>query len=185
MVGVSEKVVSLMVENEIISSEDKEIYIYGLKQGFILLINIISTLFVGFVFNQSLETIFFLVTYIPLRIYAGGYHARTQLRCYISSIVLIIAVLLVIKYIPWTNFACLMISTISALIIFILSPVEDMNKPLDAAELKMYGEKTRMILVLECSMLILLMVFEIRSMAICVTVTLFIQSFMLILGKLK
>lgn len=79
-----------MVKNEIIPSDDREIYIYGLKQGFILLVNIFTTFVIGFAFNKTMETIIFLVTYIPLRIYAGGYHARTQMGCYICSVVLIV-----------------------------------------------------------------------------------------------
>ncbi len=183
MYGVCEKAAVLMVQNEIISSEDKEIYVYGLEQGFILLVNILTTLLIGFLFNKVLETIVFLVTYIPLRIYAGGYHARTQLRCYISSVVLIVSALLAIEFIPWTNFIVITISTISGLIIFILSPVEDMNKPLDTAEVKVYGKKARMILGLELVVLILLMVFGVENVAECVSTSLLVMSAMLILGK--
>ena len=81
MYGVCEKATDLMVRNEIISSEDREIYVYGLKQGLILLINILTTLLIGFAFNKTTETIVFLASYIPLRVYAGGYHARTQMGC--------------------------------------------------------------------------------------------------------
>lgn len=123
--------------------------------------------------------------YMPLRIYAGGYHARTQLRCYISSVVLIVAVLLAIEFIPWTNFIVITISIVSGLIIFILSPVEDMNKPLDAAEVKVYGKKTRIILGLELCALVLLVGFGMKIIVSCISVSLFVQCVMLILGKKK
>ena len=185
MYGVCEKATDLMVQNEIISSEDREIYVYGLKQGSILLINILTTLLIGFVFNKTTETIIFLASYIPLRIYAGGYHARTQMGCYIFSIVMIISVLLAIEFIPWTNFICIIISMVSALIIFFLSPVEDTNKPLDAAEVKVYGKKAKVILGLELGVLVLMMTFGMKSVVVSMVISLIVLSFMLILGKVR
>lgn len=69
---------------------------------------------------------------------------------------------------PWKNFIVITISTISGLIIYILSPVEDMNKPLDAAEVKVYGKKARIILGLEYSVLILLAGFGMKSIVVCI-----------------
>ncbi|NYB75002.1 accessory gene regulator B family protein [Sedimentibacter hydroxybenzoicus DSM 7310] len=181
MYGVCEKATNLMVQNEIISSEDREIYAYGLRQGFILFINILTTLLIGFVFNKTTETIVFLAAYIPLRIYTGGYHARTQIGCYVFSIVMIISVLLAIEFIPWTNFICITISIVSALIIYILSPVEDMNKPLDAAEVKVYGKKARIILGLELGVLVLLMTFGMKSVVVSMVMSLAVLDFMLVL----
>ncbi len=184
MHGVCEKATDLMVQNEIISSEDREIYEYGLKQGIILLVNILTTLLIGFVFNKTTETIVFLAAYIPLRVYAGGYHARTQIGCYVFSIVMIISVLLAIEFIPWTNFICIIISMVAALIIFFLSPVEDTNKPLDAAEVKVYGKKARIILGLELGVLILLMTFGMKSVVVSMVISLIALSFMVVLGMM-
>ena len=170
-----------MVQNEIISSEDREIYVYGLKQGLILLIHMLTALLIGFVFNKTTETIVFLAAYIPLRIYAGGYHAGTQTGCYVFSIVMIISVLLAIEFIPWTNFICIAISTISALIIYTLSPVEDTNKPLDAAEVKVYGKKARIILGLELGVLVLLMTFGMKSVVVSMSISFIVLSLMLVL----
>jgi len=125
------------------------------------------------------------VAYIPLRIYAGGYHARTHLKCYICSVVLIVSALLAIEFIPWTNFIAITISAISGLIIYILSPVEDKNKPLDAVEVKVYGKKASIILVFELGILILLIISRVINIAACVSVSLFILSVMLIFGKIK
>lgn len=183
MYGVCEKATDLMVQNEIISSEDREIYAYGLRQGFILLINIFTALLIGFVFNKTTETTVFLASYIPLRIYAGGYHARTQIGCYIFSIVMIISVLLATEFILWTNFICITISIVSALIIYTLSPVEDMNKPLDVAEVKVYRRKARIILGLELGVLVLLIILEINWIVSCVSASLFVQCVVLTLGK--
>lgn len=173
------------MSNNIVNSEDKELYTYGLRQGALMLLNILTILIVGKIFGMMWQSVVFMVTYIPLRTYAGGYHARTQLKCYISSVVLIVAVLLAIRFIPWTNLIMITISIISGLIIYILSPMEDSNKPLDAAEVKVYGRKARMILGFEFGALILLIILRVKNMAACLSVSLLSLSMMLICGKIK
>ena len=42
----------------------------------------------------------FILAYIPIRSYAGGYHASTQLRCYILSNAVVVAVLIAIRLVP-------------------------------------------------------------------------------------
>ncbi len=182
---IIQRVTDELVSNKIIDSEDSELYTYGLRQGALILLNILTILTVGKMFGMLWESLIFMVTYIPLRTYAGGYHARTQLKCYISSVVLIVAVLLGIRFIPWTNFIIITISIISGLIIYILSPVEDINKPLDAAEVKAYREKARIILTFELSVLVVLVVLGESNVTECVVVSLFALSLMLVLGKIK
>lgn len=182
---IIQRVTDELVSNEIIDPEDSELYTYGLQQGALMLLNIFTILIVGKIFGMLWESVVFMVTYIPLRTYAGGYHARTQLKCYISSVALIVAVLLGIRFIPWTNFIIIMISIISGLIIYILSPVEDSNKPLDVAEVKVYRKKARIILALEFGVFILLVNLGVKSIATCLSISLLSLSMMLICGKIK
>jgi accessory gene regulator B len=182
---IIQRVTDELVSNKIIDPEDSELYTYGLQQGALMLLNILTILIVGKIFGMLWESVVFMVTYIPLRTYAGGYHARTQLKCYISSVVLFVAVLLGIRFIPWTNFICITIAIISGLIIYILSPVENSNKPLDVAEVKVYRKKARMILALELSGMLLVVIFGVKGVVTSMAVSLLKLSFMLVAGKLK
>lgn len=182
---IIQRVTDELVSNNIINSEDSELYTYGLRQGALMFLNILTILFVGRMLGMLWQSVVFMVTYIPLRTYAGGYHARTQWGCYISSVVLIIAVLLGIRFIPWTNFIVITICIISGLIIYILSPVADINKPLDAVEEKEYGKKARLVLALEFSVLILLMFIGVNNIVVCLSVSLLMASFMVVLGGIK
>lgn len=180
---ITQRITDELVSNNIIDLEDSELYTYGLQQGGLILLNILTILIVGKIFGMLWDSIVFMVTYIPLRTYAGGYHARTQLKCYTSSVELIVAVLLGIRFIPWTSLITIMISIISGLIIYILSPVEDSNKPLDVAEVKVYRKKARIILTFEFSVLILMINLEVNSIAICISVSLLSLCLMLMLGR--
>jgi accessory gene regulator B len=181
---IIQRVTDELVSNNIINSEDSELYTYGLRQGALMFLNILTILFVGRMLGMLWQSVVFMVTYIPLRTYAGGYHARTQWGCYISSVVLIVAVLLGIRFIPWTNFIIIMISIITGLVIYILSPVEDSNKPLDATEVMVYGKNAKSIFIIELCMLILLTVLSMNNVAECIAASLLAMNFMLLLGKI-
>ncbi len=181
---ITQRITDELVSNKIIDPEDRELYTYGLQQGSLILLNTLTILIVGKIFSMLWQSVVFMTTYIPLRTYSGGYHARTQLKCYISSVVLIVAVLLGIRFIPWTNFIIIMISIISGLVIYIFSPVEDSNKPLDTIEVKVYRKKARMILVFELSLILLIVSIQ-NNVAKIVSVSLFTQSVLLAFGKLK
>lgn len=182
---LSKKIVNSLVENKIVNFEDKQLYEYGLHQGVVMILNIITTIGIGIIFGMIWQSILFMIVYIPLRIYSGGYHSKTQTRCYIFSIGLTIVALLLMKMIYWTNFLCISTTVISAMIILVLAPVEDSNKPLDTIELKVYKERTIMILIFDVYVLFIFILLGLFEISVCISVGLLVLSIMLLLGDIK
>lgn len=185
MFSISDKIVNRMITGKIIPAEDKDLYGYGLHQGLIILANIITMVVIGIFFNMVIEGILFTASYAPLRSYAGGYHAKTPIRCYFISIVMIVAILCMIKFLAWNAPIVVIVTIISTAIIAILAPIEDKNKPLDKLEKSVYKKRTRIILAIELCALILVWLLEFRTIALSVFMALFMLSGMLLLGKLK
>ena len=74
------------LENEnVISSDKRELYRYGFQNGMILTLNFITSILIGVIFGKALESIILLAAYIPLRSYAGGHHSSSSEKCYIVS----------------------------------------------------------------------------------------------------
>lgn len=67
--------------------------------------------------NELLQSIFFSISYLPIKSFACDYHAKTPLRCYIYSTVMIILVLLLLRYTYITKLVNLILSLISVLVI--------------------------------------------------------------------
>jgi accessory gene regulator B len=186
MIQLIDKVAEQFIDNDIINGEDKELYTYGLQQGLIMIANILTTLFIGFLFGMLWQSIVFMIAYFPLRSFAGGYHAKTQLRCYILSIILTSIVLLVIKFIPWTNFMIWSLALIAGIIILILAPVEDSNKSLDEMEVRVYKKWTVIILLIELVFIVLIAtIVNLYEVGICIAISLLVLSVILIIGKFK
>ncbi|SFR91735.1 accessory gene regulator ArgB-like protein [Anaeromicropila populeti] len=187
------KVVDKIVENLVcdgtIEADDRELYAYGLNQGIIMLINISLTIGIGILLQMFLETIVFMLVYMPLRSFAGGVHAKTQTRCFIYSMLLVVGVLLAIKYFPVNEILIIAAAAVSSAIIFVLAPVEDLNKPIDDVERKIYGGKARRILGICFGSMILLLFLPfgmiLKKFAITIMITLLMLSVALILGIRK
>jgi len=70
-----------LIQEEIIRGDDAEIYRYGTEQ---ILINLMTFSVIGVfatIAEMWIETLFFFVGLIPIRMVAGGYHATTPRRC--------------------------------------------------------------------------------------------------------
>lgn len=185
MISFIKKYSDKLVTNKVIEAEDKELYAFGLQQSLLILVNVLTTIVIGIIFGMILESVLFLVSYIPLRSFAGGYHSKTSLRCYLFSLTLTIVVLAVIKYIIWTNIMIIAMLIIASVIILLLAPVEDSNKPLDQAEISIYKRRSRTLLAAEISVTIVLLFFGLEKIPISISVSILFLSMMLIMGAIK
>jgi len=183
--NLSEKVAEMLIRSNAIPREEKEIYKYGVQQGSICFLNLLTTFFVGLFLGTVPESILFMTAYIPLRSFAGGYHAKTSGRCYFLSNVMMIAILWVIRCGLYSALICSCLMVGSSSIIYCLAPVEDNNKPLDSLEKVVYRKRTRKILLLEIIVAFVSILLKWKYIALCMTLVLSVMAFMLVLGHWK
>jgi len=159
--NLSAKSVRLLLNNYIIKEEDQDIYKYGLELLFSTIINVILVITIGCLFGKLPQTILFLLEYCSVKRYAGGYHARTHVRCIVTFSVLYFIMLVVFEVFDLSkvNAASLLVGAISFLLVMILAPMEDANKPLEEEERKLYFLKCRQLLLLSSVINILLFVY--------------------------
>lgn len=183
--NISDRIANGFVKTDAIKAEDKEIYQFGIQQTFIILLNIITVTVLGIVFHRFWNMVVFMSAFIPIRIYAGGFHAKTSLRCYIYSIIFLVAVLLAMRFVDFTNLIYCLLYCFSSIIILWLAPIEDINKPLDKIEKITYKKRTIILWLIETIIIFASyflgwnMVFE------CCIYSLFSIAFMLVSGIIK
>ena len=169
-----------------VDEEDKEIYLFGFYQGLIFLLNLVTALLTGIILDMFLESVLFLICFIPLRIFAGGYHAKTQFRCYVMSTVTTVILLYLIAFLQ-TNMGveAIALYIIATCIIWKLAPVQDKNKPLDLDEQKKYRKRVHsLLIIISCisGCLYFWGIYVVPAVVVCVVCQL---SIVLIWGKLK
>lgn len=60
-----------------LSNEDKGIYVFGIYQTMVSALEILLMLVTGILCGVGWQCVIFLVSFVVLRRYAGGYHAST------------------------------------------------------------------------------------------------------------
>ncbi|MCM1227580.1 MAG: accessory gene regulator B family protein [Clostridium sp.] len=160
-------------------------YIYGFFQAVMMLLNIITTLLLGLVFQLLLPCILLNISYIPIRIYAGGHHADTPFRCYVSSTIMIAVLLAVIKWVIFSGIISAVMFITASAVILILAPIETENNPLDETERKVYRKRTKYILTIEIVIFAVFIILSKNLAAETMALGITTESLMLIVGLIK
>jgi len=165
--------------------KDKEVYRYGIQQGLNLALNILTTIIIGILCEMLYQSILFLVCYMPLRSFCGGYHAKTHLRCYIYSVIMITSILLVTKYAGFNIVMYEILVFISLMIILLLAPVEDENKKLDSVEKRVFRKRAYIIAFLEVLLYHIILFTPLTNCNKILSTALFSLSILMIIGAIK
>ena len=88
-VKLSCKIADKLEHCGIISKSNRTLYEYGLRQMFATILNILTMLLIGFIMGLAVPAMVYTIAYIPLRVYAGGYHASTPQRCWAFSAIML------------------------------------------------------------------------------------------------
>ncbi len=183
---INDKIWLQMKKTKELPEADRELYLFGFTQGIILLLNIITSLCIGIMMNMLLEVIIYMSCFIPLRIYAGGYHAKTQLRCYVMSSITTVIVMY-LSNILQRNSGLVepIVNIISVCIIWSLAPVEDNNKMLSIEERLVYRKKVRSILTLLLMLAGLFYILKNNRVVSSIEIVFCFLALVLLLGQLK
>lgn len=143
-----------MVERGIIKEEEQELYQFGIRNGMILLLNVVTALVIGLLTEQLAVVAVFTLSFMVLRSYTSGYHSDSRIFCYLgSNLVLLVPVYTQAVFYKTSLARLLAVLLVSAGIIFLLSPMHSKNRKLDKEEQKHFGRKARLIAVLELAVL--------------------------------
>lgn len=130
--NLSENITDYFYLNNIINEEEKEIYIYGLHLIISSIIGITIILTLGLIFNIFSNTFLFLISFISIRMYSGGYHAKSYIKCNITLITIYLIVFLIVNYTPTELIflSSILLSIITLIIILKFAPTDTENKKL-------------------------------------------------------
>lgn len=134
----------------IADSDNKDIYIYGINNLFIILINLVSVVMLGVIFNSVLQVIWFMLNFVFLRSYLGGFHLNSHVHCYLISNVIIITSIKIASIIPIG--ILIAFSIISSIFIWRFAPINCPKRCYDHDEARYFGKKCKTVLLCEVGM---------------------------------
>lgn len=185
---LSKKITKSLIQHNFVSENDAEIYIYSFQ---IILSTLVSSIFIliwAFLFKQVLNTIIFFIGFFLCRKFSGGYHANSQIACFIFTQLIFISFLTLITFsnIIGNNGILILVTLLSNIIIFFLAPVDNENKPFDDNEKLKFKRQSRVFAFVNIIVVLLLLCFSLFiDKLFCYILGVLAISIMLILGKIK
>lgn len=183
---LSELIALYLYREQIIDEGKTPVCAYGIELIISTLIGFILVCLVGLIMNALAFALIFYLVFVGVRLFTGGYHADSHIKCKITLIICSLFVLLCSKHYEVLNESGLHILFLAIYLVcvFLLSPVEHVNAPLTEQERK----RNRGVSIIMA--VVLAIVNELGylldpAMSAVLTMSLFTIAMLMIIAKLK
>ena len=157
---IADSIAVLFLKKNIINEDELPVYQYGMQVLICNIAGMLTVLIVGILISRLVESIIFITIYATLRIYTGGYHARTPLVCNIVFLGTYL-VTVMLEALKVNNSVVWIMYLLSCLIILRFSPIENVNKELDEKDKEIYRNKS---LIISTLLLMILLAGDIQRL---------------------
>ena len=127
---LSKWVTAFLIRERSISEENAEIYQYGVEITLSSIFNIVLIMLVSIFAKSILSGMIFLILFITLRQFSGGYHATTYFRCNTIFLLTYIFVLLMSRYVVISFWANCIFVLLGIIVLLLFAPVPNVHKPI-------------------------------------------------------
>lgn len=147
MEGCIAKFVDHQIRKRQIAQSEAELYQYGYRLLIEKACALILTIVIAVLFDAWMEIFIFCAAFIPVRTFAGGYHAKHSLSCMILSAGVLIFNIFAGKWVLAAGYEgyALLLEVLLYPVIVCLAPVENVNRRISESERKYFK---RIVLVL-------------------------------------
>ena len=131
---LSQRVLQYLLNSGVIedTNDEKEYYQYGIEITISSILNIILILGIGLLTWNILESVVFLLLFIPIRQFTGGFHASTYFKCNLSFCIVFSLILILYHFtgVVLNTYSSILITFICVSLIIAECPIENKNKPI-------------------------------------------------------
>lgn len=161
------RIVQKQLDARLIQQQDISVYLYGYTLMLEVLVNIFIAVVLGTIFQSLLTVIIFSFFFIPLRSFAGGWHASKAWICTLFSSILLIINILLIKYDAITMAPPLLtvFYLICVGVVCCLAPQDTKSKRLSDNEKKHYKKIVLFLSSIDIMCFVLFLIVDIASIA--------------------
>lgn len=168
---MSKYVAELLESEGVIKQNDVDVCRYGLEVFLSSFVEILTILVVSALLNNFIETVLFFAGFVPLRVYAGGYHANTKLRCYMVSVLVygLFSVVLIVLPLYYYTYVNLISCVFSLIMVWKYAPIIHSRRRINTTEKKRYKKISVGIAVFQAVIIV--------AMTMCTKNNIFVFSF--------
>lgn len=162
---LASKLTEFICSHKKITPDTAEIYTYGFEIAISSALNFILVLCCGIVLGDILASIIYLFVFIFLRLFTGGYHATTYLRCNITMIISFLLTYTLYRTLIWLNADIRILEAIllaDAVPIILFAPVKNPHKELTPNKIKKFRVLSIVIYICLSGLSMTAVLFEIK-----------------------
>lgn len=82
MKKTADYIAHVLSDGGVINKEDEKICSYGIELFIMSVLEILAVIVLSALIGKFTITIVYLLGFMPLRVFSGGYHAKTRIRCF-------------------------------------------------------------------------------------------------------
>ena len=180
---ISEKILKFTSEHLDISPEMKEVYQYGIEITISSMLNVTLVLLCSLILGNFIAGLLYLIIFIFLRSFTGGYHATTYFRCnltFVSTFIITYFAYIIISSYQFSIYICEALAFASFIPIALFSPVPNKHKPLSDKQRKSAFVRSIIITSVLSVIGLVLLVLEISFGAMIITTVAMISVLILV-----
>lgn len=152
---ISSWLTGVFLKKNIISPNNFELLLYG-WQITLATLGSLTSIFIVSLFFSPTYVFFFLIFFVPIRIFSGGYHASTYFRCFIcTNSIFVICILLSKLLLVFPSYFAVLLGFSSALYIYNFAPKIHPNNPLSYQEWNTNRTLSKITILLQCTFIII------------------------------
>lgn len=164
---LSKIIADFLLKKDAVSESEIDIYVYGYEMIILSFIDFCIVASIGLIFEELFAMLTFFAVFVSVRIYTGGYHANTVLRCKLVFTMISLSIIFLLK-LKYPLLLYILILSLFMITCIYLAPVENSNKPLDKSEQMKYRKISITLSIIWSAIALLLYFFAIK---ICTAIT--------------
>lgn len=183
----AEKILNYLVKAEVISNDKKvmDYYRYGAEITLSSMLNLVLIILIGLFTGKVLESVVFLIVFICIRQFTGGYHANTYLKCNLYLCFSFGLVLFMLEVINLNIMGICGVGLICMVVVILFCPIENENKPIPESNGKRLKIKALMSFVCVFFISIILCYNHLQRLANLLMLILCLITVLVIISKMK
>ena len=138
---LAKRIVDYQITKKYLDITERSKYVYAYEITINQLINLLISFILALILREVYSIMLFLVLYIPIRKYSGGFHASSNEKCILYSSIVIWGIILITKILLVCDYDRNLGFTINGMLMLyvnIVAPIETNNKKLDIKERRRY-----------------------------------------------
>lgn len=146
---IAKRLTDYVINKGMIKKEERQMYEYGFTIAFEMGLGLLICFGIAGLLHMIWEAILFWVIFIPLRSYAGGLHLKRYSACLFLSCLTFSGILLLVRFVEVSVYISFAILVLLQFFVFLLYPVENVNREVDWEEDAFFKKRLRQFLIVD------------------------------------